>query len=274
MKRMLCVACLSLLFALSAVRAGPVLRSSSSLGTVFADFGEHPAATLTNKQPFTVELWARFAALNYYGDYFFCYGLRPVAFYNPVMAGTYSWSGTLYFEGTMTSPGMLPNTWQHIAYTYDGTTLRAYQNGEFKSSKTYNLAAATNYFMRIGGRWHSQHGRPIMNGRMSEYRIWDHARSADEIANYQYRRLSGREAGLRGYWPCVPSSDHDLADYSTNAMHGAFLKYTADNVPPDPATTLYFEAADGAFPLTLALLALALLLLAADIWLHHRGRTA
>lgn len=47
MKRMLCVACLSLSFTLGAAGASPVLRSSQTANNVFVDFGEHPAALLT-----------------------------------------------------------------------------------------------------------------------------------------------------------------------------------------------------------------------------------
>ena len=40
-----------------------------------------------------------------------------------------------------------------------------------------------------------------LQGNIAEVRVWDHARSDQQIEQYLPRRLTGAEPGLVGYWP-------------------------------------------------------------------------
>ena len=82
-------------------------------------------------------------------------------------------------------------------------------------------------------------------------------------------------------WLLEPLSHRDVPALVLGAVHAlaapAPLSVRGALTAPAPAGAASAPELDdraGAFPLSLALLAVALLLLAADIWLHHRGRTA
>lgn len=58
-------------------------------------------------------------------------------------------------------------------------------------------------------------------GLIDEVRIWNVARSANDINNNMKKELTGTEAGLVGYWNCNDSnSSLILADKTTNGNSG------------------------------------------------------
>ncbi|WRH68447.1 MAG: LamG-like jellyroll fold domain-containing protein [Planktothrix sp. GU0601_MAG3] len=90
-----------------------------------------------------------------------------------------------------------PQTWNHIAATFDGEKYKLYVNGveivsdeSFAGKKPFNLQqfdigkVNNNYFQ----------------GAMDEVRLWNIARTATEIQSQMLTPLQGQEAGLVGYW--------------------------------------------------------------------------
>ena len=99
------------------------------------------------------------------------------------------------------------------------------QPGEYKGSWTHwafvkDAAKGEMTIYRGNALWHREAGksRPITDspqanigayvggslqwsGRLAEFRIWDKARTAEEIGADSSRRLTGKEPGLVGYWP-------------------------------------------------------------------------
>ena len=57
---------------------------------------------------------------------------------------------------------------------------------------------------------------------MSEVRIWNQARTAEEISADMNQRLTGQESGLVGYWTLdkTDSDTQQVIDRSTNSNHG------------------------------------------------------
>jgi hypothetical protein len=96
--------------------------------------------------------------------------------------------------------------WYHVAGTYDGTTMRIYLDGALQDTKNVpgfqigNTCPIT--FGRNGDREYFHFGE------LDEVRIWNYARSQEEIARDMNRRLAGNEPGLVGYW----NFDEDLSD--------------------------------------------------------------
>jgi hypothetical protein len=76
------------------------------------------------------------------------------------------------------------NEWQHVVFTYDGTTMRAYRNGVV-SATTYAQTGAMNSVarLRIGGGTVSENPT---NGNIGDVRIYNRAISAEEIADLYY----------------------------------------------------------------------------------------
>src|SRR5262249_13185248 len=72
-----------------------------------------------------------------------------------------------------------PNTWTHVAVTYDGTTIRLYVNGAQVSSvpKTGPIATSANP-LQIGGD--SLYGHHFQ-GTIDEVRVYSVARTPDQI---------------------------------------------------------------------------------------------
>lgn len=73
------------------------------------------------------------------------------------------------------------NTWTHVAFTYNGTTLKGYINGQEKYSNNVTLAAKNRtsgeYWLGRDGRT----GNTTLNGRLNDFRIYDHALSDKEV---------------------------------------------------------------------------------------------
>lgn len=110
-----------------------------------------------------------------------------------------------------------PNKWQHYAVTFDGTYVSIYVNGSFAGKKEIAMSVINNgefpymTFMGIGGNngsWAPGDG-PWWGCQVmtNEIRVWDFARSADQIAN-SIKSVSPNSKGLIGYWR-ISRSNYD-----------------------------------------------------------------
>lgn len=80
------------------------------------------------------------------------------------------------------------NKWYHFVVTYDGTTLKQYLNGVLKTTNTFgNFQVTKGTQLSIGRDW----GRDISyhNGRMNDFRIYDHALSEKEISEIKKAKV-------------------------------------------------------------------------------------
>ena len=59
-----------------------------------------------------------------------------------------------------------------------------------------------------------------LDGLLDEFRVWDHARTEEQIRSNMFSRLSGDEEGLFGYWNFDKDS---AADASPNKFHGEMV---------------------------------------------------
>ena len=105
------------------------------------------------------------------------------------------------------SPGnpVPPNSWTHLATTYDGSTLRLYVNGAVATSMplTGAIGSSTNP-LRIGGNsiW-----AEWFNGLIDEVRVYDRALTAAEIqSDMQTPIAAGAPAPADTQAPTVPAS--------------------------------------------------------------------
>ena len=123
---------------------------------------------------------------------------------------------------------LLLGRWTHYAATREGSTLRLYVNGELKKTvENYTTLSPWNETSQItltlGGtddRYAAEDGRSL-HGSMREARVWNRARSGDEIRETMRQRLYGSELGLVGYWPLFAPDAEDASILANVVRNGA-----------------------------------------------------
>ena len=142
------------------------------------------------------------------------------------------------------------NVWHHAAVTYDGTNCQLFLDGHLE----------TTVFVGQPPRWDSlQHaalatsltstGAPqgFFAGALEDVRIWDHARSASQIASNRYRSIAAAP-GLLGRWALDETNGPVAHDTSGHAAHGALVNgplwSRSDQAPADVVTPVKLVAID------------------------------
>ena len=111
------------------------------------------------------------------------------------------------------------NKWQHVALTYDSNSqeMKVYINGRLMAETTFScsisiLGNGSDRNFLIGKSY--EDGRDL-NGCISEARVWDVVRTADEIAGHIYS-VDPTDPGLVAYWKFDDQSTYIVKDYSGN----------------------------------------------------------
>ncbi|MEB3826078.1 LamG domain-containing protein, partial [Phormidium sp. CCY1219] len=111
--------------------------------------------------------------------------------------------------------------WNHIAISNDGTTAKTYINGEVKAKgPAGGTSIADNTNLCMGRQLDGTYPRDYYKGYMAEVRIWNRARSADEIKATMNQRLAGNEPGLVAYWPFDEDTGTVATDKTSNGNNG------------------------------------------------------
>ena len=143
----------------------------------------------------------------------------------------YFWQGTLgagFFDNTdqwrgVGSSEKIPvfGIWHHFAVAWDGVTLTLLVDGE--------VVSTANHSGRILGKDTGEtrfglvappHQGTSLKGGLDEIRVWNVARTPQQIRGFMNKRLTGAETGLVGYWPCDEGQGQNLYDLSLNDNHG------------------------------------------------------
>jgi hypothetical protein len=104
------------------------------------------------------------------------------------------------FEYVSPANTVIPQVWQHIAWIYDGTSIKLYVNGTLKGSKAANgNFIGTTVPFAIGksllGGFNFVYG-----GRVDEVSVWNKALTQTEIQDIMANELLGTEANLQLYY--------------------------------------------------------------------------
>ncbi len=118
-------------------------------------------------------------------------------------------------------------TWMHVAATYDGSTIKLYVNGVLEGSITGPSSIVSNTNNLLIGADPIDFSKPF-NGCIDEARLWNIARTQQQIREFMCRKLTGSETGLVGYWRMDENSGLTAFDETANNNDGA-LTNMAEN---------------------------------------------
>lgn len=155
----------------------------------------------------TIEAWIRWDAFNRFaqpwsfGSSTSCVGLNTFSSTSDLQLFAYESSGTLHIVRAHQSVEL--HQWYHLAAVISTTRgLQLFMNGvliaESQTGPSEIGSIAGNGPAWAGLSPWEQNGHFI--GAMDEIRIWDHARSPEQIQSTMQLQASGAEPGLRGLW--------------------------------------------------------------------------
>ncbi|HAY3536222.1 DUF1735 and LamG domain-containing protein [Elizabethkingia anophelis] len=113
----------------------------------------------------------------------------------------------------VSGPSLSAGAWHHVAAVYDGSQLKIYVNGELVVTKdavrTIDLTDPTGFYIgySYGGR--------LLNGAVSEARVWSRALSRNELIN-GICGIDPKAPGLIGYWKFNESNAKVVQDLTGN----------------------------------------------------------
>lgn len=186
------------------------------------DYVALPAVNNDYSQGFTVEAWVQYSSFKQSWSRIIEFGNGPGR--NNIVLGHVGTSKDIGFHLYTTSGlhkieianALEIGKWTHIAVTISKSREgKLYQNGQLVQSKPFALPdiidRKLNYIAK--SNW-SQDG--YFEGEIAEIRVWNIARTPEEIKQNINSRLSGNEPGLVGYYPL----NGDTNDKTSKANHG------------------------------------------------------
>ena len=108
------------------------------------------------------------------------------------------------------------DSWNHVAITFDGTNYKVYVDGDLVDQHA-KAQGKTPYNMSI--KWIGQIGS-FFKGQLDEVRIWNLARTQQQIVNSMDAELTGNETGLIAYYRMNASTGSTLSNSSPNGSDG------------------------------------------------------
>jgi hypothetical protein len=115
----------------------------------------------------------------------------------------------------------IDSEWHHLAGTFDGSHLMLYLDGGLVKTKDTGAPrniATSGYTLLMGGYFGQ-----MLNATISEVHIWNIARTEEQIQADMYKKMTGTESGLVGYWKLDEGSGTIANDSTPNNNDGTLL---------------------------------------------------
>ncbi|GAB5398583.1 MAG: hypothetical protein Aureis2KO_01680 [Aureisphaera sp.] len=136
---------------------------------------------------------------------------------------SFIWDSNIYF--TEGSTPINDNNWHHVAMTYNGSEIQLFVDGLDDNTIWWNTGILetinTSGESRIGALDLAPSAAENFSGSIDEVRIWEVARTPEQIADFYDTELSGNEPDLIAYYKMDRiDSPCDIEDCSVNQWHG------------------------------------------------------
>lgn len=123
--------------------------------------------------------------------------------------------GGNYATPIFPSSDIASNQWYHLALTYDGINAKIYLNGVLKNTQTLaGTIKTTTVDFLIGAEPTTTGQEHFFKGSIGEVRLWDRAKTQQEIQHDMYEKYTGSEVNLRGYWLLDEVTSGKLNDWT------------------------------------------------------------
>jgi len=193
----------------------------------YVECGEAGSIGITNEM--TIEAWIKvsssFPANKRVGIIIGKYGHSPNFNFEGYINGQlrFYWNGG-HPNVFATNFDMRDDTWHHVAVTRDSATDKIifYTDGQINGIFSAGNDVDIQWPLRIGNDFRPEQDL-LFNGSISEVRLWNVARTMDEIRRDMNLHLSGHEIGLVSYWPFDEGTGDKVNDLTLNANHGKIV---------------------------------------------------
>lgn len=203
------------------------------------------ASTTLKPNLVTVELWARSPLWHRgAGDNTLISNTQGGGYAMYVQAGTGNLVFIAYANGTyqgaaIAASGLLVNNrWHHLAGSWDGTTARIYVDGVLRASSatlgsSYNIAygnAGNRLFVgaESAGTGATPEANRYFDGQIDDVRIWNYARSLNDIKKYILLSPAANASGLLAHYKFDEASGSTVVNRCTNTsgLNGSIVNAT------------------------------------------------
>ena len=122
--------------------------------------------------------------------------------------------------------------WCHLAVVTGPRGVKLYLDGALRETSTYtgSFAAIGDGSRNYLGRNNWKESAPFvteLQGQIDEVRVWNYARTTEQIRESLFTTLTGHEPGLVGYWNFDDGTVNDLAPGHHHGQAVGNVKFTA-----------------------------------------------
>lgn len=239
----------------------------------FVNLGTSVSTALNGTTALTLEAWINPSALNGWNNIITDYDGAYHKFLFRVRNNNniQFWVNNTALNSSFTVP---LNAWTHVAAVYDGANMYVYANGNLIASQAAPASIPsgsqqTNIGSRVGSNTEN------FTGNIDDLRVWNIARTAEQISASMNCELQGTESGLLAYYQFNQGVDQannagitTLNDATANSFNGTLTNFTLNGtssnwlagspvttgsiVPGNPSVTtpVTYNQGDAASPLT------------------------
>ena len=127
--------------------------------------------------------------------------------------------------------GIVTEQWQHVAMVFQDTLLSIFLNGVQVNQVTFISSQintnSVNFCIGATGYLQSMYS---FHGKMDEVRVWNVARTEEQIQANMFLSLNGDETGLVGYWNFDDGTYNDITTNGNNGSPSGTVSIVDDEI--------------------------------------------